>query len=159
MISAQSSILFLSTALGLLIGYEGHKSAKPANIAPPQIIADDGLSQAMKALQWSTLPTKMDALVTAYCPCLECCGEYSDGITSRGRDAKTTRGVAVDPRAIPYGSIVNIPGYGSFVADDTGGAMRRDWDKGILHIDLRFNDHCKALEFGRKNLAITVEMR
>lgn len=97
------------------------------------------------------------ATVTAYCPCSICCGQFSDGKTSTGRDAFKTRGVAADPKVIPYGSVVKIPGYGSFKVDDTGGAMRQATKSGRVHIDLRFNSHKQALKFGRKNLVITVE--
>lgn len=94
------------------------------------------------------------AKVTAYCPCSQCCGKYSDGKTSRNRDAWKTRGVAVDPRRIPYGSKVTIPGAGIFVADDTGGAMRNA--KGT-HIDLRFHSHKAALEWGVRILEVTID--
>lgn len=95
---------------------------------------------------------KITAKVTAYCPCSLCCGKFADGKTSRGRDAWRTRGVAVDPKVIPYGSQVTIPGYGTFVADDTGSAMK----KGGVRIDLRFPTHAAALEFGVKEMDINV---
>ena len=89
------------------------------------------------------------AKVTAYCSrCEECCGEFADGITSIGRDANKTLGVAVDPKIIPYWSLVGIPGVGFRRADDTGGEMRKSAKKGIWHIDLRFHDHQDAVEFG-----------
>lgn len=94
------------------------------------------------------------ARVTAYCPCEKCCGKFADGQTSRGRDAWTTRGVAVDPKVIPYGSTVHIPGAGSFEADDTGAAMRKP---GRPRIDLRFHDHQAALEWGVKNVVVLVQ--
>lgn len=57
--------------------------------------------------------------------------------TAWNRDATVGDGCAVDPRAIPYGSVVVIDGK-RYVADDTGGAMRRDWrERGIIHVDVR----------------------
>lgn len=159
LISGNTSIIFFSTVLGLFLGYQRHDVANPAIVGTPQIKLAERQSEPVNALQWASRPIQFDSIVTAYCPCPLCCGDESDGKTSRGRDAYTTRGVAVDPSIIPYGSIVSIPGYGSFVADDTGGAMRNDGKKGIVHIDLRFNNHHDALVFGRQHLKITVEER
>ena len=102
----------------------------------------------------SPINTARQAIVTAYCPCSDCCGKSADGVTSRGRNAWATRGVAVDPKRIPYGSRVTIDGVGTFIADDTGGAMRRN---PRLHIDLRFHSHQEALEWGVKYLLVWVE--
>lgn len=96
------------------------------------------------------------ALVTAYCPCSKCCGSSADGKTSTGRDAFRHSGVAVAPRAIPYGCIVSIAGVGYRLADDTGGAMRRSWRKGTYHLDLRFRTHSEALEWGRKWMKVNI---
>ena len=38
------------------------------------------------------------AKTTGYCACEKCCGEHANGITSTGRDAKKTRGVAIDTK-------------------------------------------------------------
>ncbi len=98
----------------------------------------------------------VSAKLTAYCPCEKCCGKYADGITSIGRNAKTTRGVAVDPKMIKYKSMIDISGIGTFMADDTGGAMRQSGRKGIYHIDVRFHDHQEAKNFGVKFLDIKI---
>lgn len=99
------------------------------------------------------------ATITAYCPCAKCCGKDADGVTSRGKNAFTTRGVAVDPKVIHYGSMVTIPGFGTFEADDTGGAMRQATKRGEVHIDLRFPTHQEALNFGRRKMTIYVKER
>jgi 3D (Asp-Asp-Asp) domain-containing protein len=69
------------------------------------------------------------------------------GITASGRVAGHGV-VAVDPRIIPLGSRLYIPGYGHAVAGDTGGAIHGN------RIDLGFNSLRDALLFGRR--AITV---
>lgn len=84
---------------------------------------------------------------TAYCPCERCCGEFADGRTATNTNAWRP-GVAVDPRVIPLGSKVQIPGYGIVVADDVGGAI-----KGRI-IDVRFQYHWRARQWGRKELVI-----
>ncbi|MDQ6943420.1 MAG: 3D domain-containing protein [Candidatus Eremiobacteraeota bacterium] len=74
------------------------------------------------------------------------CGGCS-GITATGRPAGHGI-VAVDPRVIPLGTRMYIPGYGHAVAGDTGGAIRGN------RIDLGFNSNYAANQFGRR--AITV---
>ena len=100
------------------------------------------------------LPTKLSKQyytfeVTAYCPNSCCCGKYSDGVTSTGKSAYT-KGVAVDPSVIPYGTKLQIPGYGSVIADDCGGAIKG------MRLDVRFLTHQQALKWGRKILRVVV---
>jgi 3D (Asp-Asp-Asp) domain-containing protein len=73
---------------------------------------------------------------TAYVPCTEQCDDDPD-ITATGTNAFRTYGIAADPSAIAYGTVLRVPEYGDAKVDDTGGAMRQDWKKGIVHLDLR----------------------
>ena len=74
---------------------------------------------------------------TAYAPTESECDD-TPGITATGTDAHRKYGIAADPRAVPYGTILRVPGYGDAPVDDTGGAMRQDWVRhGIVHLDLR----------------------
>ncbi|MDH7576336.1 MAG: 3D domain-containing protein [Bacillota bacterium] len=52
--------------------------------------------------------------------------------------------MAVDPQFIPLGSIVHLEGIGTFIAEDTGGAIKGQ------KIDLFMDSHNHALEFGIK---------
>jgi 3D (Asp-Asp-Asp) domain-containing protein len=56
--------------------------------------------------------------------------------------------VAVDPRIIPLGTKLYIPGYGFAIAGDTGGAIigRR--------IDLGFDSLSDAMQFGRRTVKV-----
>lgn len=101
------------------------------------------------------------AKVTAYCACSICCEDQSDGRTAwwRGvsRGYANQPGCAVAPDAIPYGTWLHIPGAGWRQADDTGGAMRQSWKKtGQVHIDLRFNSHREAREWGVRTLRVQI---
>jgi len=98
----------------------------------------------------------IQAKVTAYCPCRICCGPKARGVTSTGTDARRP-GCAVDPQLIPYGSRVTIPGAGTVTADDTGGAMRQDARRGIVHVDLRMRTHEAAREWGVKVLEVEIK--
>jgi 3D (Asp-Asp-Asp) domain-containing protein len=73
---------------------------------------------------------------TAYSPTESQCDD-TPGETATGSDARREYGIAADPRAVPYGTILRIPGYGDHPVDDTGGGMRRSWERGIVHLDLR----------------------
>ena len=56
--------------------------------------------------------------------------------------------VAVDPRVIPLGTRLYIPGYGLAIAGDTGGAILGN------RIDLGFNSLSDALQFGRRSVTV-----
>jgi 3D (Asp-Asp-Asp) domain-containing protein len=58
--------------------------------------------------------------------------------------------VAVDPRLIPLGTKLHVPGYGAGLAADVGYAI-----KGRI-IDLWFPSTAKARAWGRKTVTITV---
>lgn len=96
-------------------------------------------------------------LTTGYCPCAICCAGSVDGKTAINRDVRDyPYGYATDMSLLPARIRLDIPGYGSAIVDDTGGAMRQAAKKGIIHIDLRFKDHQQARVWGRKNLWIAV---
>ncbi len=84
---------------------------------------------------------------TAYCPC----GECGTGTGKTATGAKARRGVvAVDPRVIELGTKLQIEGYGEAIAADTGGAI-----KGEI-IDVCFNSHQKALQWGRRTVKVWI---
>lgn len=64
--------------------------------------------------------------------------------TSSGTTPKQGRTIAVDPRVIPYGSIVYIQDYGYFIAEDCGGAIKEN------RIDIYTDSHSYAKQMGRK---------
>jgi len=105
---------------------------------------------------WKVIPK---AKVTAYTPSWDECWPFADGKTSTGRNAWKTHGVAVDPKVIPYNSLIDIPGVGLRRADDTGGAMRRSTRRGIYHIDVRSHSYKWARRWGRPWLPITVYVK
>lgn len=78
--------------------------------------------------------------LTAYCPCMQCCGK-TDGITASGTKATEGRTIAVDPNVIPFGTEVIINGH-TYIAEDKGGAIKNN------RIDVYFDSHQDALEFG-----------
>ncbi len=95
------------------------------------------------------------ANVTAYCACPICCGAYSNGYTATG--AKATQYVTIAaPRSIPFGTRIYIPYFknapngGIFVVQDRGGAITSN------RLDVYFNTHQQALNFGRRSLEVHI---
>ena len=92
--------------------------------------------------------------LTAYCPCMKCCGK-TDGITATGTTAAEGRTIAVDPRVIPYGSAVTlyfVDGTShTYTAEDCGGAIKGN------RLDIYFDDHQAALQFGVQSAMVYVE--
>ena len=82
--------------------------------------------------------------VTAYCPCVTCCGVWADGITFTGSPTIEGQTIAVDPDIIPLGSVVEISGH-QYVAEDIGSAINGN------EIDIFFVKHETALQWGRQN--------
>ncbi|MEG0474135.1 MAG: 3D domain-containing protein [Carnobacterium sp.] len=71
--------------------------------------------------------------------------------TATGIDLRSTPMViAVDPRVIPLGSMVEVPGYGVAIAGDTGGAIKGN------KIDVHFSSVEQAFAWGRKTVTIKV---
>lgn len=107
--------------------------------------------------------------VTGYCNCGKCCGwkrswfgfgppvyDYGKlkgkrkrvGITASGTRARHGT-LAADPKLFPFGTKLVIPGYGTGVVEDVGGAIKG------RHIDAWFPTHEEALRWGRKRLSVT----
>jgi 3D (Asp-Asp-Asp) domain-containing protein len=95
---------------------------------------------------------ELEVEASGYANVEECCYPYFDGKTSIGRDANLP-GVAVDPKIIPYKSIVEVPGIGKLLADDCGGSIKGN------KIDIRFPTYNEAINFGRKNMRIKIWKR
>lgn len=71
------------------------------------------------------------------------------GVTASG--VRVRRGVvAVDPRVIPLGTRMHVPGYGRALAADVGTAI-----KGRI-IDLWMPSTAEARSWGRRTLTITI---
>ncbi|HBO87663.1 MAG: 3D domain-containing protein [Pontiellaceae bacterium] len=113
-------------------------------------------------------PERMTLTLTGYCECGICCGWKRNwrfqpvyaygpnkgkpkevGITSSG--TRAVRGtIAADTRLFPYGTIIQVPGYGWGRVEDIGGAIKGH------HIDLFFDSHQEAIEWGRQKKQVLI---
>ena len=133
-----------------LCGREADESDMPTSFPPPRE------------------EEKGDVLVTGYCNCGDCCGwrlswlglggpvytygpmkgrRKDVGVTACGTVARYGT-VAADPQVFPFGTRLLIPGYGTGVVEDVGGAIKGQ------HIDVWFPRHQTALNWGRRNLKV-----
>jgi 3D (Asp-Asp-Asp) domain-containing protein len=136
-------------ALGLILGWGGTRAFGIYILEEtrlPKPVIDPPVGQ-----RWVPVKT------TGYCPCTICCGAFSDGRTAINRDVtKFPYGIAVEPKLVPYRLMVDVPGYGVAMVDDTGGAMRRSATKGVIHFDLRFTTHTQARQWGVRHLWVAL---
>ena len=130
-------VLITFFVLGILVGILLNVDIEEPPKAEPQVFIEKAEVQE----QQSKL-TEMEMLVTAYCPCEECCGN-ADGITTTGTQATEGRTIAVDPEVIPYGTKVQIGGN-IYVAEDCGSSIKG------RRIDIYFDSHDEAKAYGVK---------
>ena len=79
--------------------------------------------------------------LTFYCPCATCNG-VAGAKTASGTTPAEGRTIAVDSSIIPLGSRVYIEGYGMFIAEDTGGAIKDN------KLDIFVSSHDRAYDLG-----------
>jgi len=117
----------------VFIGWEANSwYSDPANREAPSIVRHD-----VRTFR-----------VTAYCPCEKCCGRFADGITASGHVIKPGDCFVAAPKGIPFGTVLNIPGYGKVPVWDRGGAVTDG------RLDVYFDTHQEALEWGVKILEV-----
>lgn len=101
--------------------------------------------------------------LTAYCPCEKCCGIWAknrptdiDGKpivkTASGQIAKQGYTIAADKMQLPFGTKVYINGH-EYEVQDVGGGIKEN------NIDIYFESHQEALEFGVKYEEVYIEVR
>ena len=88
--------------------------------------------------------------VTAYCAGKCCCGKFSDGITASGHVIRPGDKFCAAPKSIPFGTMIDIPGYGTVPVLDRGGAIKEG------RLDVFFASHQAALNWGVKNLQVKI---
>ena len=107
-------------------------------------IGDGAKNTEVEAVQ----PIVEEYVITAYCSCVKCCGK-SDGITASGEKAVEGVTVAMN-KTIPFGTKIYIDGVGERIVQDRGGAIKGN------RIDLYFDSHQEALNFGRQTKQVTI---
>lgn len=93
--------------------------------------------------------------VTAYSPDARSCGDSADGLTATLHSVETNNYqlVAADPKLLPYGSMLTVPGYANneiVPVLDCGGAIKGN------RLDLLFPTHEEARRWGVKKVKVIV---
>ncbi len=88
-------------------------------------------------------------VATGYCPCAKCNYPFYGQPSYLGYPL-TYGIIATDPKVIPMGARLYIPGYGEGIAADQGGAIKG------TRLDLCFANHQQALNWGVKTVKVTI---
>lgn len=94
--------------------------------------------------------------VTAYCPCSQCCGKWSNPdkpLTASGEPAVEGITVGADWRTIPAGTVIEIEGIGERIVQDKPADWIVEKYNGMI-IDLYFDSHQEALELGKQQVMV-----
>jgi len=92
--------------------------------------------------------TKFLANISAYTAATDECGK-SDGITASGKIVEEYHTIACPPQ-FKFGTKIKIKGYGTFVCEDRGGAIKSN------KLDIYMKTKQQAFRFGRRNLIVEV---
>jgi 3D (Asp-Asp-Asp) domain-containing protein len=85
---------------------------------------------------------------SAYTAAADECGK-SDGITASGAKVREHETIAC-PKSFAFGTKVNIEGYGTYICQDRGGAIKGN------KIDIYMETKAQAFAFGRRNLVAEI---
>ena len=88
-------------------------------------------------------------VVTGYCSCPLCCGPNASGLTASGTKAQLGT-MSADPAIFPFGTQLNVPGYGDGVVEDTGPRVKG------YHIDVWFPSHAAAKAWGTREMYVAL---
>ncbi|SFF02418.1 peptidoglycan-binding protein [Alteribacillus iranensis] len=124
---------------------EAKKQSKETSETTEKVASEQSSNESNTQSEGRTLQVN----ATAYTA--DCTG--CSGITATGVDLNANRNakvIAVDPDVIPLGSKVRVEGHGVYTAADTGGAINGN------RIDIHMPNKGQALEFGRRNLEVTI---
>jgi 3D (Asp-Asp-Asp) domain-containing protein len=140
--------ILLSVILYGLAGTGGSESAEAGDQMGIEV-KNEGSDQA--AL-WDVILMR----VTAYCWCWKCCGKHSDGITANGHRIRLRDTFVAADKMYSFGTEMVIPGYNNsqpVKVLDRGGAIHG------RRLDVFFNSHQKAMEWGVQSLPVKVRAR
>ena len=132
--------------------------APEATIVEPQVVEEESVKEDFiyKEIELLTYETIGEFTITAYCPCSKCCGRNT-GITASGTEAQEGMTVAADIDVLPFGTKISIDGIGERVVEDIPADFIVEKYDGKI-IDLYFDSHQDALEFGKQSLTVSREV-
>jgi len=151
-------IILLLTISAFFLGIRlGHSEDKPS-AEPLMILTTETTTEV------TTTSTKAEETwtITAYCSCEKCCGSYANnrknGVVVGAEGTVLTPGYSAANNELPFGTVLNIDGYGVVeIQDRTANWINERYNGKI--IDIYFDSHEKALEFGKKTDVIVTTIK
>lgn len=143
--------IFGSKTFNAVLSFQKAVGIKADGIAGPVTLKYLGLESLMSSSQVSRSGSSrtITMVTTGYCPCSKCNYPYGGQPSYLGYPLK--KGIiATDPRVIPMGTRIYVPGYGEGIAADQGGAIKGN------RLDLCFSTHQQALNWGIKTVSVTI---
>lgn len=153
------------TAGGYTIDAEAATASKFEQYVPPSTTPAESLEESLSEITPAEPEPELLSLgefrITAYCSCEKCCGYWAqnrplddDGrpivYTASGAIAQAGTTIAADTEVLPFGTQVVIDGH-TYTVQDEGSSIKGH------SIDIYFEDHQEALEFGVKYMEIFIE--
>jgi 3D (Asp-Asp-Asp) domain-containing protein len=149
----------------LQVMFDTHPSETPVTSAQ-HALHDTAQEQQLIALlmQDVVMPAKPETKagwkrvqmrVTGYCPCSQCCGDFSDGITANNHHIQPGDTFVAADKSYSFGTEMVIPDYNSSQSvqvKDRGGAIKGD------RLDLFFHTHQQALKWGVQYLDVLIKI-
>lgn len=133
--------------------------AQNIEVLGEEIITEDSPEWSLSTRWFDGRPVRparvMLMRVTAYSPDHRSCGEFADGQTATLHSVWTNgmQLVAADPKLLPYGTMLTVPGYaeGEIVPVlDCGGAIKG------ARLDVLYATHERALVWGVQDLRVVI---
>ncbi|KKR20441.1 MAG: Conserved protein YuiC [Candidatus Moranbacteria bacterium GW2011_GWA2_39_41] len=143
-------------ASGIVLGNQGYLGRAPYNFpgyepvkTAQELKREKVLARYKDKLAKAVYPKGQFTInASAYTAAADECGK-SDGITASGLKVKENHTIACPPQ-FPLGTKMSIEGYGTFVCEDRGGAIKGN------HIDIYMQTKKQAFAFGRRNLTAEI---
>lgn len=149
----------------------GHACAPQVTEVEEQSTEVTTESTTMVTTETTTFPTTESTTVavwqtfiaTAYCSCTKCCGKWglnrptdvngnSIVLTASGAIATANHTVSADISVLPFGTVIEIEGYGIYTVEDTGSAIIGN------RLDVYYDSHELALKSGLGNKRVNVRI-
>lgn len=127
-------------------GYEPLKVKSETEIQRELVVYRRGKKQNFSAAD--LFGKKLLINASAYTAAADECGK-SDGITASGVKVQENRTLACPPQ-YPFGTKIKIKGYGTYICEDRGGAIKGN------KFDIYMETKKQAFAFGRRNLEAEV---
>jgi len=146
LLSSQAAYVSLDDALGIIpYNSPGYMPIKTKD----ELHREKILARYKNRIASAVFPEgKFIINASAYTAAADECGK-DDGITASGLVVKERHTVACPPQ-FPLGTKIKIEGYGTYVCEDRGGAIKGN------HFDIYMKTKKQAFTFGRRNLMAEV---